>query len=96
MARDLIIWKNEALLIKESIKNKFNKYYKHLGLNLICETENELLKGIHITLIESKLNLRKEDFVSTSGLFSIKDYEDYVLIRIQDLFNEMFKNYYTI
>lgn len=96
MARELIIWKNEAELVRESIKNKFNEYYKHLVLNLICETENEILKGIHITLIENKLNLRKEDFVSTSGLFSIKDYEDYILLRIQDLFNEMFKNYYTV
>ena len=92
----LVIWKNEAELLRESIKNRFNENYKHLGLNLICETENEMLIGIHITLVESKLNLRKEDFVSVAGLNSIGDYQDYILIRIKDLFNEMFKNYYTI
>lgn len=92
----LVIWKNETELLKESIKNKFNEYYKHLGLNLICETEQEMLKGIHVTLVESKLNLRKEDFVTVAGLNSIGDYEDYILIRINDLYKEMIKNYYTI
>lgn len=96
MGRDLIIFKNEAELLRERIKDEFNKNYKHLGLNLICETENEILKGIHITLIENKLNLRKEVFVTVDGLYSIGDYEDYILIRIQDLFKEMIKNYYTI
>ena len=96
MDKDLIIWKNEAELLKENIKEEFKKHYKCLGLNLICETENELLKGIHISLVENKLKLRKEFFVDLKGFYSINDYKDYIMITINDLLEEMIKNYYTI
>lgn len=96
MAKELIIWKNEAYVLIERIKDNFKNNYKHVEISLLIETENEILIGIHVVLKENTLKLRNEDFITLNGMFTISGYVDFLEIRIRELLVEMLSNYYTI
>ena len=92
----MTIYKNEAYLLLEYIKNNFKKQYKHLDINLTIAETNDLLEGINITIKENTLNLQRSKFINVKGFFSIDDFKDYIMITINDLFREMINTYYTI
>ena len=91
----LSIYKNEAYLLLEYIKNNFKKQYKHLDISLTIAETNDLLEGINIIIKENILNLQRSKFINVKGFFKIEDYRDYIMITINDLFCEMINNYYT-
>ena len=92
---NLIIYKNEAYLLLEYIKNNFKKQYKHLDISLTIVETNDLLEGIYIIIKENTLNLQRSKYVDVKGFLKIEDYRDYIMISINDLFIDMINKYYT-
>lgn len=92
----ITIYKNEAYILIDKIKKDFKSKYKHLELNLTIDEINDLLNGINVTIKANILHTQKSKFINTNGFFSTKDYYDYIMITIDDLFREMINNYYTI
>lgn len=90
------IYKNESFLIEDKVKDYFKKTYKHLDFSIMYEETNDLITGYYITLIESRLMLRRCIFVSTEDMESYRDIYYKIIDALADLIRDMlYKYYYT-
>lgn len=93
---DLIIYKNEAELLKDNIKRKFKERYKHFNLRIYFHIENELLQGIDIEVEEPLLHLIKQKYFSLDGFYDVSSLVDYTMITINELVLTIIHNYYGV
>lgn len=91
---NLHIYQNEAYLIADMIKSRFNSKYDNLELITTLSIDNMLLKGIHLTLIDDYLDKTCVKYVSIKGIYNISDYIDYIFIEIQSMLADIVHEHY--
>lgn len=94
MNNELIIYKNEAYLLEDTIKERFYKKYNNLILGTTLSINNDLLEGIHIKLVDNYLKVSKSSYINLSGIYSTKDYIDYIFIKITEMLVEIVNAHY--
>lgn len=91
---NLHIYQNEAYLIEDMIKSRFNSKYDNLELKTTLSIDNMLLKGIYITLYDNYLQLKCERYISIKGIYNISDYIDYIFIEIHSMLADIVHKHY--
>lgn len=67
----MILYRNEALVLKDSMRYEFNKKYKNLGLNIMILDNNEIVNNFVITIVDSVSKQAYGDEIK------VKDFENY-------------------
>ena len=49
----MILYRNEALVIKDSMLYEFKKKYKNLGINIMILDNNEIVNNFVITVVDT-------------------------------------------
>lgn len=90
----LTIYNNEWLVLKDMIKNDFNKKYKNLNLNINGLVENDLLIKVNIRVSDLTLDIAKNFDLDLKGFFTISSFIDYLFINIDDSIKIMINEHY--
>lgn len=92
----MILYRNEALVLKDSMRYEFNKKYKNLGLAIMILDNNEIVNNFVITIID---NISKQAY---SEEIKVKELENYgaILFTFRNLvdiilYKVMRGNYYN-
>lgn len=67
----MILYRNEALVLKDSMRYEFKKKYKNLGLAIMILDNNEIVNNFVITIID---NISKQAY---GDEIKVKDFENY-------------------
>lgn len=94
MNNKLIIYQNEADLLKDEIKKRFYKKYNNLQISITMDVLNDLLKGMNIRIVDPLLNDARSFYAWTRDIKSTGEYISDIFLKINEKLLEMINNHY--
>lgn len=89
----VVIYENEALLLKDSLKKEIRETYKNCGVTITLAIENKILQGVHVSIRVVNIKEGSDKYISVNGLYNYKDYYDFIMCTIKDELNKIFQHY---
>lgn len=92
----MILYRNEALVLKDSMRYEFNKKYKNLGLNIMILDNNEIVNNFVITIVDS---ISKQTYGEEIKIKELENYGSILFAFRNKVDNMLYKvmrgNYYN-
>ena len=92
----LTIYKNEAYLIKDSLDEQFKKKYKNITITIQPDIFNDILKGMYINMVDSKLNVDKTFYIELKYQATMSEYMDSIKASVFAKISDIIKDRYII
>lgn len=92
----ITIYKNEAYLIKDSLDEQFRKRYKNISITIQPDIFNDILEGMYVNMIDTKLDVDKTFYIELRYQNTISEYMDSikasVFVKISDIIKDRYLN----
>lgn len=92
----ITIYKNEAYLIKDSLDEQFRKRYKNITITIQPDIFNDILKGVYINMVDTKLNVDKTFYIELRYQASTVEFMDSIKASVFAKMSEIIKDRYII
>lgn len=89
----VVIYENEAYLLKDQLKSDLIKLYNNCIFKVTLAIENHLLIGVHVSIRVLNIKEGIDKYISVNDSKRYKDYYDLILSTIKNNLYKLFENY---